>query len=114
MLSETLLELLRRYWRHHRPQVWLFPSEDGKRPYATRSAQKVFHRARKRAGIREGATFHSLRHSFATHLLESGANLLYIQKLLGHNSIHSTQIYTRVTMRGATAVRSPLDNLDLT
>lgn len=113
MLADSLLKHLRRYWRHYRPKVWLFPSADGKRPYATRSAQKVFSRAKGRAGIRKDATFHSLRHSFATHLLENGANLLYIQKLLGHSSLHSTQIYTRATTRGATAIRSPLDNLDL-
>lgn len=78
-----------------------------------RSAQKVFERSRKRAGIAKPATFHTLRHSFATHLLEDGVDIRYIQELLGHGNIRTTERYTHVSQKAMGRIRSPLDTLDL-
>ena len=113
MLAESLLPRLRDYYRAYRPKVWLFSSASGDKPLDTRTAQRVFKAAKKKAGIRKPATFHSLRHSFATHLLEAGADLGYIQALLGHASIRTTEKYTKVTTTGATSIRSPLDYVPL-
>ncbi len=113
MLGESLLPPLRDHYRAYRPKVWLFPSAAGDRPLSTRTAQRVFTKAKKRAGIRKPASFHTLRHSFATHLLETGAELRYIQELLGHASIKTTEKYTKVTTTGATSIRSPLDYIPL-
>jgi site-specific recombinase XerD len=108
MLSSRLLRCLREYWRQYRPRVWLFPGD--KRPHvSTDHLSRIFREARKRAGIRKPATLHSLRHSFATHLLETGTPLPHIKQLLGHRSITSTMIYLKVV--GATDIPSPLDYL---
>ena len=113
MLAQSILPRLREYYRAYRPKVWLFTSANGEKPLDVRTAQKVFIKSKKRAGIRKPASFHSMRHSFATHLLEAGAELCYIQELLGHASIKTTQIYTKITTTGATSIRSPLDHLSL-
>jgi integrase/recombinase XerD len=108
MLSSRLLRCLREYWRQYRPRVWLFPGD--KRPHvSTDHLSRIFREARKKAGIRKPATLHSLRHSFATHLLETGTPLPHIKQLLGHRSITSTMIYLKVV--GATDIPSPLDYL---
>jgi site-specific recombinase XerD len=111
LLSEVAWEVLRDYYRAHRPKGWLFPGQDPRRHLTVRSAQHVFERARDRAGIQKQASFHSLRHSFATHLLEDGVDIRYIQEFLGHESIETTQRYTHVTKQGAGRIRSPLDSL---
>jgi len=111
MLSTTLLETLREYWRAFRPKGLLFPGRDGLRPLDARGVQRVFERARKKAGIQKPASPHTLRHSFATHLMEDGARLPYIQELLGHRSIKTTLRYTRTRKDEALSVRSPLDSL---
>ncbi|MCP4964514.1 MAG: tyrosine-type recombinase/integrase [bacterium] len=113
MLSESLLPRLRTYYRAYRPKLWLFPSAAGDKPLDIRTAQRVFTTAKNKAGIQKPVSFHTLRHSFATHLLETGADLRYIQELLGHASIRTTQMYTKVTTTGATSIRSPLDYVPL-
>lgn len=112
MLSERILGLLREYFTKYRPKIWLFEGAPGV-PYSASSLQKVFKDALRRSGVRKDASLHTLRHSFATHLLETGTDLRYIQVLLGHNSSKTTEIYTHVTTRGMGKVKSPLDNLDL-
>jgi len=89
---------------------YLFESERGGK-LSERTAQKVFENALKKAGIKKDATFHSLRHSFATHLLENGVDVRYVQELLGHQNIRTTQLYTKVTNPNIKNIRSPLDKL---
>lgn len=112
MLSDRILHLLRKYFAEYRPKVWLFEGAPGEQ-YSPSSLQKVFMAALRKSGVRKEATLHTLRHSFATHLLETGTDLRYIQALLGHNSSKTTEIYTHVTTRGMEKIKSPLDNLDL-
>lgn len=110
MLSPSLLETLRNYWRASKPQVFLFPGAKGK-PLSVSAAQKAFDKARLQAGIRKSVSFHTLRHSFATHLLEDGANVRKIQALLGHRSLQTTELYTHVAENYLNQTRSPLDRL---
>jgi len=111
LLSAKMLELLRTYFKAYRPKVWLFEGVAGEQ-YSATSLQHVFSRALVKSGVRKEATLHTLRHSFATHLLEGGTDIRYIQALLGHNSSKTTEIYTHVTAKGFDKIRSPLDNLD--
>lgn len=111
MLSPVALEVLEDYWKLDRPGRWLFPGGRPGRHLTERSVQKVLKRAVAKAGIRKRITVHSLRHAFATHLLESGTDVRYIQKLLGHKSTRTTEIYTKVSKRSLQAIRSPLDRL---
>ncbi len=108
VLSPLLLDLLRRYFRSYRPKTYLFESPDGGR-YSGSSVRKVLERAVKKAKINKKVRPHTLRHSFATHLLENGTNLRYIQTLLGHNSAKTTEIYTHVSTKELDAIKSPLD-----
>jgi integrase/recombinase XerD len=114
MLSPVLLEELRRYWRWYRPTLWLFPGGDLSTPLSISAIQKVCSRARRAAGISKPVSCHTLRHSFATHLLEGGTDLRLIQTLLGHQSVGTTQLYTHVAAQRIVAASSPLDRLDLT
>ena len=111
MLSERLLLTLRRYWREYQPALWLFSGQDPSRPLTHGSVEKLFARAKNRAGIQKRVSPHSLRHSFATHLLERGVNIRMIQRLLGHRSLRSTEIYTHVAESYVRDTRSPLDDL---
>lgn len=111
MLSERLLLTLRRYWREYQPALWLFPGQDPSRPLTRGSVDKLFARARERAGIEKRVSPHSLRHAFATHLLERGVNIRVIQRLLGHRSLRSTEIYTHVAASYVRDTKSPLDDL---
>ncbi len=108
LLSERLLALLRDYYKEYRPQVWLFEGMN-KSQYSATSVEKVFHKAVQRAGIKKHVTPHSLRHSFATHLLEQGINLRYIQEILGHEDSRTTEIYTHVASNELGQIKNPLD-----
>jgi len=111
MLSPALLETLRSYWRESKPRGWLFPGQDSKRPLNPTVIQRAFSYAKHEARIAKAVSFHSLRHSFATHLLESGENVRTIQALLGHRSLGTTQRYTHVAGDYLKHTRSPLDSL---
>jgi len=111
MLSPSLLETLRAYWRSEKPRTILFPGKGGDQPLHPTSVQKAFQRARERARIEKPISFHTLRHTFATHLLEDGANVRTIQSLLGHRSLESTQRYTHLAKNYLNQTKSPLDRL---
>ena len=111
MLSEALLPTLRGYWKEKRPRPWLFP---GRKPGSTLDPavpQRVFKWARLRARVEKSVSFHSLRHSFATHLMEAGVSVRTIQVLLGHRSLATTELYTHVAGDYLRQTRSPLDRL---
>jgi site-specific recombinase XerD len=110
LLSQKLLLSLREYYKAYRPKVWLFEGQGGGQ-YTTESIRNVFNACKIRAGIKSKATPHTLRHSFATHLLEQGTDLRYIQSLLGHRSSKTTEIYTHITNHALEKITSPLDNL---
>lgn len=112
MLSQSLLADLRSYYAISRPINFLFESPTGDK-YSSTSVQKIVKRAAMKSGIRKKVTPHTLRHSFATHLLESGTDLRYIQNLLGHNSSRTTEIYTHVAINHIERIESPFDSLDL-
>ena len=109
ILSNNLINLLREYYRAYKPKDWLFEGQNGGR-YSTTSIEKIFKAAVKKAGIKKQVTPHSLRHSFATHLLEQGTNLRYIQEILGHVNPKTTQIYTYVATNELGNIRNPLDD----
>ena len=113
MLSEQLLGILRDYWKRTKPTHWLFPGPDPLQPVTTRSLQRVFHDAAEAAGLDKNVTVHTLRHSFATHLLEQRVDIRVIQGLLGHRNINSTTRYTRVAVDTIRQIQSPLEQLNL-
>ncbi len=96
----------------YKPKEYLFEGQIGG-AYSERSIQIFFREALRKANIKKQATVHSLRHSFATHLLEAGTDLRYIQSLLGHSSSKTTEVYTHITTKGFDKIKSPLDNFDL-
>jgi len=114
LLSYAALQGVKAYVEIYRPEKWLFPGQRPGRHLTARSAQKVITRAREKAGIPQQATMHTLRHSFATHLLEAGTDLRYIQELLGHKSSKTTEIYTHVSKKELGKIQSPLDALPIT
>lgn len=109
ILSKSNLLLLREYWKEYRPKEWLFPGQDPKKPLHNRTAQHVYNDAVKRAGIVDGGSMHTLRHSFATHLLNRGENINTIRELMGHASLTSTTIYLHVTQAQVMGLKSPQD-----
>jgi len=111
LLSETTLKTLREYWKEYKPTKWLFPGPDKERYITIRTAQRVFEMACEKALIKKDVTIHSLRHSFATHLLENGIDLRYIQELLGHKSSKTTEIYTHVSTKDFARIKNPLDQI---
>jgi integrase/recombinase XerD len=112
ILSEKVLELLRRYVKQYKPVEWLFEGQFGGQ-YGASSIQHILKDAVSRSKIRKKVTVHTLRHCFATHLLEHGVDIRYIQELLGHQSSKTTEIYTHITQRGLGKIKSPLDNFDI-
>lgn len=112
-LSPALVALLQAYLLEYQPTIWLFEGQLPGEPYSVRSLQSIFRRAKEKAEVRKGVTFHSLRHSYATHLLESGTDVRLIQELLGHSDIKTTLKYTHVSQRTLQKVRSPFDDLFL-
>lgn len=110
VLSQALLVLLRKYYKKYKPSYWLFEGQTGGK-YSATSVQHIFQRAVKSSGCNAWATPHTLRHSFATHLMQAGTNLRYIQSALGHNSPKTTEIYTHVLNVNNKTIKSPLDIL---
>jgi site-specific recombinase XerD len=113
MLSAQLLGILRTYWRLARPRHWLFPGRDETKPIDVQVLRAACRSARAAAGLAKHVTVHTLRHSFATHLLEGGTDIRIIQVLLGHANLSSTARYTRVSTGLIRGTRSPLDRLRL-
>lgn len=109
MLSPKLLELLRDYFVEYKPSKYLFEGQLGDR-YSTRSIQQVFNKAIIAAGIKKRVTVHSLRHSFASHLLDNGTDIRFIQELLGHKHLSTTQIYTHINPVSVKKIKSPFDS----
>jgi site-specific recombinase XerD len=113
MLSASLLELLRAWWRAARPQGWLFPGRDRVQPITTRQLNRACHAAAQMAEIDKRVSLHTLRHSFATHLLEQNVDVRVIQVLLGHAKLDTTALYTRVATKTIQHVMSPLEHIAL-
>ncbi len=111
LLSERNLYVLREYWKEYRPATWLFPTRNNDKPMATRTIQTIFKNAMNAAGIHKQASPHTLRHFFVTHLLEKGNDIHYIQELMGHSSLHTTNIYIHVRSQNTLNIISPLDYL---
>jgi len=112
MLSENVLNLLREYYKIYKPAKYLIEGQNGGK-YSPKSVQSVFKNSLKKAGIKKKATVHSLRHSFATHLLDNGTDIRYIQELLGHKRLETTQIYTHVSSYSINKIKSPADKLKI-
>lgn len=111
-LSETVLQMLREYYSKYKPKDYLFEGYGGGQ-YSERSLALVLKKACREAGIKKEVNLHMLRHSYATHLLESGTDLRYIQELLGHKSSRTTEIYTHVSRSALKQIKSPLDRLEI-
>ena len=110
-LSEKTLELLREYYKAYKPKTYLFEGQTKNEPYDERSLQAVIKQAIAKVGITKEVSLHWLRHSYATHLLEAGTDLRYIQEILGHSSSRTTEIYTHVSTKSLQNVVSPFDSL---
>jgi site-specific recombinase XerD len=113
MLSPSLLDLLRTWWKVARPQGWLVPGPDPAQPMTTRQLNRACHAAAQMAGINKHVSLHTLRHSFATHLLEQNIDVRVIQVLLGHAKLDTTALYTRVATKTISEVMSPLEHIAL-
>jgi integrase/recombinase XerD len=110
-ISSKIIEMLRDYYKAHKPKKWLFEGQIQNEKYGERSIQLVLNHAVAKVKIDKPVSLHWLRHSYATHLLESGTDLRYIQELLGHSSSRTTEIYTHVSTHNLQQIRSPFDDL---
>jgi len=110
-ISDKIIDMLREYYKAYKPKTWLFEGQERGTCYSERSIQLVLKHALVKAGNRKPVSLHWLRHSYATHLLESGTDLRYIQELLGHSSSKTTEIYTHVSTKNLQQIRSPFDDL---
>jgi len=113
LLSPQLLQELRDYWQEYQPGEWLFPNRKRTAPMDRGTAQHIFYAVKRRAGLQRGHGIHTLRHCFATHLLEAGVDLRTIQLLMGHRSLNSTAIYLHLTRKRLEQLHSPFDLLRL-
>jgi site-specific recombinase XerD len=116
LLSERVLDHLREYWKYCKPKDYLFPAKSGEpdKPLSSSVVRKMFKQVKKKAGIKKNGSLHMLRHSFATHLLETGHDIKTIQILLGHNHISTTMVYLHITMDRNSKLVSPMDTLPST
>ncbi|MEK3917725.1 tyrosine-type recombinase/integrase [Paenibacillus sp. FSL H7-0331] len=112
LLSDTALEVFLRYYQQEKPEIWMFPGQNKEKHLTERSVQKIFEQALVSSGVTKKVSVHSLRHSFATHLLEGGIDIRYIQELLGHRSTRTTERYTHVSIKDVRRIKSPLDQID--
>ena len=112
-LSNKILSLLRDYFKQYKPKIWLFEGQVAGTQYTATSINHIFQRAKKKANITHPCTLHTLRHCYATHLLEAGTDIRYIQALLGHKHSKTTEIYTHVTTKSIQKIKSPFDDLDI-
>ena len=112
ILSEKTLLILREYWKVYRPRYWLFPGRFGDKPISYKGISFIFNKYKKQAGITKSVTVHNLRHSFATHLLENGADLYHIQLLMGHSSPKTTTVYLHVRRIDLQKITSPFDMIN--
>ena len=110
-ISNKTIDLLRDYYKAYKPKTWLFEGQQVNEKYSERSIQLVLLQAVTKAKIEKPVSLHWLRHSYATHLLESGTDLRYIQELLGHSSSKTTEIYTHVSTKNIQQIKSPFDDL---
>ena len=110
-ISDKVITMLREYYKIYKPKIWLFEGQSTAEQYSESSLQEVLKNAIQKAGIKKPVTLHWLRHSYATHLLEAGTDLRYIQELLGHKSSKTTEIYTHVSEKSLQKISSPFDNL---
>src|SRR5690554_1410396 len=111
ILSEAAIKVVKTYIKVHKPYYWLFPGQKEDKNITVRTVQKIFKKSCKKANITKKISIHSLRHSFATHLLEEGIDIRYIQELLGHKSTKTTEIYTHVSKYDLKKIKSPLDKI---
>jgi site-specific recombinase XerD len=112
ILSMQILHQLRAYWKAYKPLVYLFEGERPSQPYSQRSVQYLLKRSVRLAGITKSVSFHTLRHSFATHLVEDGVDVIIIQRLLGHRSLRTTTVYLHLQNYDINKIKSPLDTLN--
>ena len=113
ILSKRLLEELRIYYKRYRPSEWLFSGRKPEQPMPKSTAAAIYYNAKEKAGIKKGKGIHTLRHCFATHMLEAGVDLRTIQVLMGHSSIMTTVVYLKVTRKQISSTQSPLDSLNI-
>ena len=109
LLSQKNLELLRQYWRHYQPKHWLFPGKPDDKPISIRNVQQIFYDSLAKAGIKKDVSIHTLRHCFATHLLENGTDIAVIKHLMGHSSLQTTCLYLHLRSMDIMNVKSPFD-----